>query len=191
MTLTCPQGDLPAAEAGGCPPSTSTQRGRSSLHFIAASCHLEVVPYYQYPWRLSLKYSHKSGEDDRPGVLVQGEGLATSILQLTPAQFLRLGRGQQGQPPEQLQLKLIIKQNTLFLLLSLTTFPFEWKILIGGFCTLRKICKFNGFLFSFVKIIKFKFVHEVCIKTNKEKSTEIFPPILLKSPYIYNLYMRT
>ena len=56
----------------------------------------------------------------------------------------------------------------------------------GGFCRLQKIFTVNEFFLS----LSFKFGHEVCIiinisksKTNKDKSTEICPPLLLKIPY--------
>ena len=44
----------------------------------------------------------------------------------------------------------------------------------------------NFFVFRFKKLIKFKLIHEVELqsKTNKEKSTEMFPPRLLKPKYI-------
>ena len=44
----------------------------------------------------------------------------------------------------------------------------------------------NFFVFRFKKLIKFKLIHEVELqsKTNKEKSTEMFPPHLLKPKYI-------
>ena len=49
----------------------------------------------------------------------------------------------------------------------------------------------NFFVFRFKKLIKFKLIHEVELqsKTNKEKSTEMFPPRLLKPKYICALRM--
>ena len=77
--------------------------------------------------------------------------------------------------------KLMIDRLTKHFLplTKLTYLSSEWKV--GGFCKFSK-----WFLvFSFLKIIEFKFVHDVVFqsKTNKDKSTEIFSTFLLKPTY--------
>ena len=67
---------------------------------------------------------------------------------------------------------------------KLTNHSSEWKV--GWFCRLKIWFSVNEFLvlvLAFKKIIEFKFVQEVCVhyevNTNKDKSTEIFPPLLV------------
>ena len=68
--------------------------------------------------------------------------------------------------------------NRASLLLS---FPMSGKW--GDFVDYRKfVLSINYFMFKKNKKIMFKFVREACIlwsKANKDKSTEIFPPLLL------------